>query len=63
MIANLEIGYLTPPVGLNLIVAMAAFKESFGTICRAVVPFIVLMLIWLTIVIVYPPLSMGLVGK
>jgi TRAP-type C4-dicarboxylate transport system permease large subunit len=31
MIANLEIGYLTPPVGLNLIVAMAAFKESFGT--------------------------------
>jgi len=63
MIANLEIGYLTPPVGLNLIVAMAAFKESFGTICRAVVPFVVLMLIWLTIVIVYPPLSMGLVGK
>jgi len=63
MIANLEIGYLTPPVGLNLIVAMAAFKESFGTICRAVVPFIVLMLIWLTIVVVYPPLSMGLVGK
>jgi C4-dicarboxylate transporter DctM subunit len=28
MIANLEIGYLTPPVGLNLIVAMAAFKRS-----------------------------------
>ena len=39
MTANLEIGYLTPPVGLNLIVAMAAFRESFGFICRAVHPF------------------------
>ncbi len=27
MILNLEIGYLTPPVGLNLIVAMTAFKQ------------------------------------
>ena len=63
MIANLEIGYLTPPVGLNLIVAMAAFKESFGTICRAVVPFIVIMLVWLVIVITVPQLSLYLVGK
>jgi C4-dicarboxylate transporter DctM subunit len=63
MIANLEIGYLTPPVGLNLIVAMAAFKESFATICRAAVPFIVLMVLWLLIVITVPQLSLFLVGK
>jgi C4-dicarboxylate transporter DctM subunit len=63
MIANLEIGYLTPPVGLNLIVAMAAFKESFGRICRAVVPFIIIMLFWLVLVTVYSPLSLGLVAK
>lgn len=63
MIANLEIGYLTPPVGLNLIVAMAAFKESFGTICKAVIPFIVIMMVWLVIVVVYPPLSLFLIGK
>jgi C4-dicarboxylate transporter DctM subunit len=62
MIANLEIGYLTPPVGLNLIVAMAAFKESFATICKAVVPFIVIMVIWLTIVVVAPQVSLYLVG-
>lgn len=61
MIANLEIGYLTPPVGLNLIVAMAAFKESFATIVRAIVPFVVIMLIWLTIVVTYPPLSLYLI--
>ncbi len=63
MIANLEIGYLTPPVGLNLIVAMAAFKESFGTICKAVIPFIMIMMVWLVIVVVYPPLSLFLIGK
>ena len=34
MILNLEIGYLTPPVGLNLIVAMSAFKQSFGLLCQ-----------------------------
>ena len=33
MIANLEIGYLTPPVGLNLIVAMAAFKPPSAPSC------------------------------
>ena len=39
MILNLEIGYLTPPVGLNLIVAMSAFKQPFGLPCRAALPF------------------------
>jgi C4-dicarboxylate transporter DctM subunit len=63
MISNLEIGYLTPPVGLNLIVAMAAFKVAFGTIVKSVVPFITIMLIWLVIVIVYPTLSLGLLGR
>jgi C4-dicarboxylate transporter DctM subunit len=63
MTANLEIGYLTPPVGLNLIVAMAAFRESFGFICRAVVPFLVIMLGWLAVVCAWPPLALYLVGK
>lgn len=60
MIVNLEIGYLTPPLGLNLIVAMGAFKEDFWTICKAVVPFIILMLIGLAIVIAIPQLSLFL---
>jgi C4-dicarboxylate transporter DctM subunit len=60
MTANLEIGYLTPPVGLNLIVAMGAFRESFGMIVRAVLPFIVIMLAWLALVASWPPLAMTL---
>lgn len=64
MILNLEIGYLTPPVGLNLIVAMSAFKQNFGLLCRAALPFIVIMLACLVIVIWQPWIAMYLVtGK
>lgn len=64
MILNLEIGYLTPPVGLNLIVAMGAFKQSFPLLCRAALPFIALMLACLVIVIWQPWIAMYLVtGK
>jgi len=60
MIVNLEIGYLTPPFGLNLIVAMGAFNERFGTIVRAVIPFLVLMLVGLLLVSFVPRLSLFL---
>ena len=50
-------------MGLNLIVAIAAFKVAFGSIFRSVIPFITIMLIWLVIVIVYPTLSLGLLGR
>jgi C4-dicarboxylate transporter DctM subunit len=64
MILNLEIGYLTPPVGLNLIVAMTAFKQPFGLLCRAAVPFIAVMLVCLVTVIWQPWIAMYFVtGK
>ena len=47
-------GYLTPPVGPNLVVAMTAFKQPFGTLCRAALPFIGLMLGCLALVIWQP---------
>ena len=62
MIVNLEIGYLTPPLGLNLIVAMSAFGVKFWDVCKAVVPFLVLMLIGLAMVTYVPALSLVLIG-
>ncbi|MEM1091961.1 MAG: TRAP transporter large permease subunit, partial [Pseudomonadota bacterium] len=62
MIVNLEIGYLTPPFGLNLIVAMGAFKEDFWTICKAVVPFLLIMLTGLVLVTFIPRISLFLLG-
>ncbi|MCS6948794.1 MAG: TRAP transporter large permease [Steroidobacteraceae bacterium] len=60
MTVNLEIGYLTPPMGLNIIVAMTAFRENFWFICRAVLPFIALMLAGLALVATWPALSLFL---
>ncbi len=61
-VVNLEIGYLTPPLGLNLIVAMSVFRVDFWTVCRAVVPFAILMLIGLQVVTYWAGLSTFLLG-
>ena len=58
MILNLEIGFLTPPVGLNLIVAMSAFKQPFGLLVKAAVPYIVLMIACLAVVVWQPGIAM-----
>lgn len=60
MTVNLEIGLLTPPVGLNLIIAMTAFREPFGVIVRGVLPFIALMLFGLLVLSFVPQLSLFL---
>ena len=62
MILNLEIGYLTPPVGLNLIVAMSAFKQPFGLLVKAAAPYVVLMIICLAVVVWQPWIAMYLVN-
>ncbi len=54
MVINLEIGFLTPPMGLNLIVSMTAFREKFLEICYAVLPFIALIFGVLMVVTFWP---------
>ena len=61
MIVNLELGYLTPPMGLNLIVAMSAFREPYSEIARAALPMLAIMLIGLLITTFVPELSLFLV--
>lgn len=59
-IVNLEIGYLTPPVGLNLFVASTLFNKPLGHMIRSVGPFIGLMFIGLMLITYFPALSVGL---
>lgn len=58
MLVNLSIGMLTPPVGLNLFVAMGVAKMSLGQIFRAVIPTMLLMMIALLCVSYIPQISM-----
>ena len=62
-IVNLEIGYLTPPIGINLFVASSVFRQPLGEVARGVIPFIGLMLIGLIAVTYVPSLSLGPVNK
>ncbi len=59
---NLEIGYLTPPVGLNLFIASFRFGKPVVTLYRAVLPFIGLLLVSLAVTTYVPSLSTSLAG-
>ena len=58
-IVNLELGYLTPPMGLNLFVASTLFNKPIGEIMRAVLPFIGLLFVALILVTYVPSISLG----
>lgn len=60
-IVNLEIGYLTPPIGLNLFVASTLFRKGLGEIIRAVLAPLVIMMTGLILITWVPLLSVGLV--
>jgi C4-dicarboxylate transporter DctM subunit len=60
-IVNLEIGYLTPPVGLNLFVSSTLFKKDLGFVIRAVLPSLAIMLGSLLVITWVPGLSLTLV--
>ena len=57
-LANLEIGYMTPPVGLNLFIASQRFGKDIITLFRAALPFLMLMLIWLLMISYLPVLTL-----
>lgn len=58
MLVNLSVGMLTPPVGLNLFVAMGVANMKLGEVFRATLPTIVLMLVALLILTYVPLISM-----
>ncbi len=62
-IVNLEIGYLTPPLGLNLFVASSVFNEPILKVIRSVIPFTLLMLFALAIITGFEPLSTALLTE
>jgi C4-dicarboxylate transporter, DctM subunit len=60
-LANLEIGYFTPPVGINLFISSYRFKETVLHLYKATFPFLIIYLIALLIITYVPQLSLFLV--
>lgn len=61
MIVNLAIGYITPPVGLNLFVANKIAGTKFEGVVRAIIPFVLVMIVCILIISFVPALSLWLV--
>lgn len=60
MVVNMEIGLITPPVGLNLFVTSAVTNMPVTQVIRAALPWLMLLLSFLVIVTYVPAVSMGL---
>ncbi|MCG8568367.1 MAG: TRAP transporter large permease subunit, partial [Desulfobacterales bacterium] len=60
-LANMQIGYFTPPVGMNLFIAGYRFNKPIMEIYKATIPFMLVLLLAVLIITYWPALSLFLV--
>jgi TRAP-type C4-dicarboxylate transport system permease large subunit len=58
-LVNLEVGYLTPPVGMNLFLASIRFERPLAQICREILPFLLVLLLVVGLVTYVPAIIIG----
>jgi len=62
-LANMQIGYFTPPVGMNLFIASYRFNKPVMQIYMATLPFFFILLAAVLIITYWPALSLTLLGQ
>ena len=60
-LANMQIGYFTPPVGMNLFIASYRFSKPITELYRAALPFMAVLIFALLLITYIPWLSMALI--
>ncbi|HEY9134821.1 MAG TPA: TRAP transporter large permease subunit [Pseudomonadales bacterium] len=61
-LANMQIGYFTPPVGMNLFIASYRFNKSISELYQATIPFMLVLLVALLLITYIPELSLMFVS-
>lgn len=61
-LANMQIGYLTPPVGMNLFIAGYRFNKPIIEIYRATLPFMLVLLLAVLIITYWPWLTLAFIS-
>ena len=61
-LANLELGYLTPPVGMNLFLSSYRFGKPMPEVIRAIIPILIVLLLGVLLITYVPPLTTWLPG-
>jgi len=59
-LANLELGFLMPPVGMNLLLASYRFNKPLAAVSRAALPMLLVLLIGVLLITYFPPLTLWL---
>ncbi|MEW8605497.1 MAG: TRAP transporter large permease subunit [Candidatus Thiodiazotropha sp.] len=62
-LANMQIGYFTPPVGMNLFIASYRFDKPIGEIYRATLPWFFILFGAVLIITYWPTLSLALLER
>jgi tripartite ATP-independent transporter DctM subunit len=62
-LANMQLGYFTPPVGMNLFIASFRFGKDVAELVRASLPFFVVLLVAVLVITYWPALSLALAGR
>jgi len=62
-LANMQIGYITPPVGMNLFIASYRFERPVLEVFRATIPFFLILLVTVLLITYWPALSLVLVSR
>ena len=60
-LANMQLGYFTPPVGMNLFIASYRFDKPVMTLYLATIPFFLVLLVAVLIITYWPDLSLALI--
>jgi TRAP-type C4-dicarboxylate transport system permease large subunit len=58
-LANLELGYVTPPVGMNLFLATYRFDKPLVQVYRSAVPFLLVLIAVVLLITYVPSLTLG----
>jgi tripartite ATP-independent transporter DctM subunit len=60
-LANMQIGYFTPPVGMNLFIASYRFQRSIAELVAASLPYFFILLVAVLVITYWPELSLALI--
>ncbi len=61
-LANMELGYLTPPVGMNLFLSSYRFQKPMAEVTRSVLPMLLVLLIGVLVITYVPAITLWLPG-
>src|SRR5437016_3888632 len=56
-LANMELGFLAPPIGLNLLLSSYRFNKPMAEVTRATLPMLLVLLIGVLLITYFPPLT------